>query len=319
MQAVVKSTSNGERPQGQSRAELRGNTHQGVETSAESDRVAARTKQSIATGAVPSRLNGGHETRARQSSNDSRRYSPTLRATEESTSQAANARRTITTEHHLMFRCQAIGVRSLPWPPHFPSDKSSVTSPFLNASARSDASGESACAVAAATNACSPKTTSEAVPPSPVDTSAESGRPRSIAPTGRPVVTGPGSTERGRRCGTALVARTSTSNAESSSPRNGSASNRSATTSLQRSASLLSARPSIGSTTIVDMSRAMFAGRLQRFSSRTHPSPSTSRSMVLPSRSSSGPGCLVLNRRSSTSGSPPAGSHPKQRRRLFGG
>jgi hypothetical protein len=64
MKAVVKSTSNGETPQGQSRAEFCGNAVQGVETCTESDRVVARTKCSAELGEEPSLLNGGRETRA---------------------------------------------------------------------------------------------------------------------------------------------------------------------------------------------------------------------------------------------------------------
>lgn len=102
MQAVVKSTSNGEPSQRQSRAELHSNVKQGVETCAESHRVVAGTKHSMDVGAEPTLLNGGHETRAHQRSNDSRRYSPILQATGDNGVSAANARRSVvqSTEHH---------------------------------------------------------------------------------------------------------------------------------------------------------------------------------------------------------------------------
>lgn len=65
----------------QSRAELRGNAQKGVETCAESDRVAARTKHSTETGAEPVLLNGGRGSRACQRSIEPRRDSPNLRVT----------------------------------------------------------------------------------------------------------------------------------------------------------------------------------------------------------------------------------------------
>jgi hypothetical protein len=94
MEAIVKSTSNGELPLGQSRAELVGNDEWGVETSTESHRVVAGTKSSTDMGEEPTLLNGGHETRAHQSPNDSRRYSPILGATQEP-AHAPHARRAV--------------------------------------------------------------------------------------------------------------------------------------------------------------------------------------------------------------------------------
>lgn len=64
MKAVVKSASNGETSmERQSRAEFCGNAVQGVETCAESDRVAARIKHSTEMGEEPILLNGGHGAR----------------------------------------------------------------------------------------------------------------------------------------------------------------------------------------------------------------------------------------------------------------
>jgi hypothetical protein len=86
MQAVVKSTSNGELPLGQSRAELDGNVEWGVETCVQSDRVVARTKRSTEEGEAPSLLNGGRDARADHGSIEARRYSPILGATQDPSS-----------------------------------------------------------------------------------------------------------------------------------------------------------------------------------------------------------------------------------------
>jgi hypothetical protein len=71
MQAVMKPTSNGEPSLRESRAELRGNAKERVETCAESDRVVARIKHSTDAGEAPALLNGGRETRTHQRSIDS--------------------------------------------------------------------------------------------------------------------------------------------------------------------------------------------------------------------------------------------------------
>lgn len=60
-EAVVKPTSNGETLQGQSRAELRSNAKQGVETCVQPDHVMVRAQRSAATGEAPVLLNGGHD------------------------------------------------------------------------------------------------------------------------------------------------------------------------------------------------------------------------------------------------------------------
>lgn len=93
MQAVIKSTSNGELSKRQSRAEPRREMRVGVETCAESHRVVAGIKHSTVVGEAPTMLNGGHEPRAHQRSIDSRRYSPNLRANGEPV--AADARRPV--------------------------------------------------------------------------------------------------------------------------------------------------------------------------------------------------------------------------------
>ena len=59
MKAVAKSTSNGETPCGQSRAEFYGNVDQGVETCAYSYRIMPGKKHGVESGEEPGLLNGG--------------------------------------------------------------------------------------------------------------------------------------------------------------------------------------------------------------------------------------------------------------------
>jgi len=88
--AVVKPTSNGETLHGQSRAELRSDAQQGVETCVQPDHVTVRAQRSAETGEEPVLLNGGRESIGRDVSvlgdekpSDSRWDSPDLRETAE--------------------------------------------------------------------------------------------------------------------------------------------------------------------------------------------------------------------------------------------
>lgn len=270
MQAVVKSTSNGEPSSRQSRAELCSNAEERVETCAESYRVVARIKHSTDTGEEPALLNGGCGARAHQGSIESQRYSPNLQATGEP--KAAIARRFVgsrLSDHERNF---------ISWlTPHFQS-AFFIDSPSFRSRARSVASDGICAGASAALKSPWPNQTSSEELPSHAGAFARIEWRTLSEHTASRGPARPSRTKRGARCMSASrspdirrsVFRCAT---------NGRRTNRFATTSTQTWVSDRRVILSIESTTLAGISPATCAG-LQRPPSRaidraTCSSPST--------------------------------------------